>query len=491
MDLNIHKKSKQQFIQNPLTQYLKILKMQKKSGQSQGQGQGLGISGGLGGLGGQGGQSLLLGQNQLPFQTLTSNYPNNQTLGGGGLGSNNLGNLGQTGYFDQQNATNEMKPQTSQLENQSLPNQEKQNQKIQQSLNKPTQSDNFSDMSPQKILELIQKYKLHYDPFYTRIYGIVHDIEYLKNANDNFEIAYKNLIEYLEKNDRLTKWYEKEIKEFHQQYGIPAILNQRWISFNSGLSVLSIYCCITLYHSDPLLNVTYLREQYQDKILEYINLKQDQQEQQLLKDFLIKLEKRQEVDINSIKVLSLISNLNIMVHQDMIPSQDPKLIAQGEEVFKDDFPKYNILQLFTLDQKLYYYIHVKDEFNKMLLDQYVHYNTKIQHINYEEQAKLHILDKIGSKRVEKDRQAQVVARFNRWQQQRGQFQMGRHLISLKFFEQLNYQEQGRQFIDRQLRKRMKLLKQQINSIIIIIPYKQKSNYKYPIYYSFQNKNYMK
>ena len=44
----------------------------------------------------------------------------------------------------------------------------------------------------------------------------MHDIEYLKNANDNFEIAYKNLIEYLEKNDRLTKWYEKEIKEFHQ-----------------------------------------------------------------------------------------------------------------------------------------------------------------------------------------------------------------------------------------------------------------------------------
>ena len=32
-----------------------------------------------------------------------------------------------------------------------------------------------------------------------------------------------------------------------------------------------------------------------------------------------------------------------MVHQDMIPSQDPKLISQGEEVYKDDFPKYNIL----------------------------------------------------------------------------------------------------------------------------------------------------
>ncbi|KAM3143177.1 hypothetical protein pb186bvf_004763 [Paramecium bursaria] len=69
--------------------------------------------------------------------------------------------------------------------------------------------------------------KSHYDPFYTRIYGIVNDVQYLKNADDNFEIAYKSLIEYLEKNDRLTKWYEKEIKEFHQQYGIPAILNQR------------------------------------------------------------------------------------------------------------------------------------------------------------------------------------------------------------------------------------------------------------------------
>ena len=37
----------------------------------------------------------------------------------------------------------------------------------------------------------------------------------LENAKDNFEIAYKNLMEYLKYNDRLTKWYEREIKEFH------------------------------------------------------------------------------------------------------------------------------------------------------------------------------------------------------------------------------------------------------------------------------------
>ncbi|KAM3143174.1 hypothetical protein pb186bvf_004760 [Paramecium bursaria] len=74
----------------------------------------------------------------------------------------------------------------------------------------------FLELSMQSLIELIQKYKLHYDPFYTRIYGIMHDVEYLKNANGNFEIAYKNLIEYLKKNDRLTRWYEKEIKDSNQ-----------------------------------------------------------------------------------------------------------------------------------------------------------------------------------------------------------------------------------------------------------------------------------
>ena len=73
----------------------------------------------------------------------------------------------------------------------------------------------FLELSVEFILSLIYKYKLHYDSNYTRIYGIVFDVEYLKNTENNFQISYKNLIEYLKKNDRLTKWYEKEIKEFH------------------------------------------------------------------------------------------------------------------------------------------------------------------------------------------------------------------------------------------------------------------------------------
>lgn len=69
------------------------------------------------------------------------------------------------------------------------------------------------------------KYKLHYDPYYTRIYGLAYDNEYLKNANDNFEIAFKTMIENLKRNDRLKRWYEMEIKEFHTCYGIPAVID--------------------------------------------------------------------------------------------------------------------------------------------------------------------------------------------------------------------------------------------------------------------------
>ncbi|KAM3128952.1 hypothetical protein pb186bvf_018940 [Paramecium bursaria] len=248
------------------------------------------------------------------------------------------------------------------------------------------------------ILEQILHHKLHYDPNYTRIYGIKHDVQYLRDVQRNFECYYQDFIKFLQGKQTLIRWYEEQIKIFHQQFGIPVIIDSFWQNYIDNSQIFTVQCRLELFNSDPFKNFISLREYYSQAINEYINLQDDISKQK----FFTMLEyswKPQIVDIHLIYLLSVISGMNVMVHEDQIPTKEPILIANGKEVSSEDFPNFNIIQLYTTDFKLYYQIVPSTQEDKTKLDQYIHYDVRMQEINYREVAQ-HKLEQLQKKENE-------------------------------------------------------------------------------------------
>ncbi|KAM3128957.1 hypothetical protein pb186bvf_018945 [Paramecium bursaria] len=235
------------------------------------------------------------------------------------------------------------------------------------------------------MLAQILQFNLHLDPDYTSIYGIWHTLQYLQDAKNRFTTAYQYLLQTIHLNDKLVRWYEMITKEFHQKFGIPTVLDPNWWNLTQKISVLTVQCTLTLNHSHPATNLALMLNAYNYQFKFYREAIKDQKEQQALMTVLQHLTSKESVDINSIFQMSALGGFNIMVHQKMIPSQHPILIMNGQEVPKEKFPKYCILQLFTMDKKLFYGLSL-NEFDKSQLDQYIHYDVKIQHINYSQEA---------------------------------------------------------------------------------------------------------
>ncbi|KAM3128945.1 hypothetical protein pb186bvf_018933 [Paramecium bursaria] len=250
------------------------------------------------------------------------------------------------------------------------------------------------------ILEQILHHKLHYDPNYTRIYGIRHDVQYLRDVQRNFECYYQDFIKFLQGKQTLIRWYEEQIRIFHQQFGIPVIIDSFWQNYIDNSQIFTVQCRLELFNSDPFKNFISLREYYSQLINEYINLQDDISKQK----FFTLLEyswKPQIVDIHLIYLLSVINGMNVMVHEDQIPKKEPILIANGKEVSSEDFPNFNIIQLFTTDFKLYYQVVPSTQEDKTKLDQYIHYDVRMQEINYTKVAQ-HKLEQLQKMENEKE-----------------------------------------------------------------------------------------